>query len=378
MNQNIYLDNNATTLIDKRVLQQVIGAYGEELGNPSSIHTFGRAAKVKLIQAREEISAFLGVQSSEIFFTSGGTEGINLVLRGLCSGQRQGHIITSGVEHAAVYSTVKSLETGGWEATYLMPGLWGAVSSDSVKAAIRSDTRLIVLLAANNETGVKTDIASVAEAALQAQIPFVVDGVSLLGKEIFSIPEGVSAMCFSSHKVHGPKGVGFVFIRRGVKIKPTMTGGEQEFGLRAGTENVPGVIGMAKAISLLEEELPGAVERVAELRDRFERAVQGTLKGVKINGQGPRMGNTSNLCFEGVDGESLLIALDLAGVAASHGSACASGALEPSRILLNMGLSMKDARSSVRFSLSRFTTEEEVERAAEIVCREASRLRRGC
>ena len=212
----------------------------------------------------------------------------------------------------------------------------------------------------NNETGVKTDIQAIAAIAYEAGIPFLVDGVALLGKELFSIPLGVSAMCFSGHKLHAPQGTGFAFIRSNFKLHPLLTGGEQEFGHRGGTENVLGILSLAKAIEFLQAELPEASRRMLELRDKFENILLQELKNVSINGEGPRVVNTSNLAFSGVDGESLLINLDREGIAASHGSACSSGGLEPSRALLNMGLPLELVRSSIRFSLSRFTTESEI------------------
>lgn len=375
MKTKIYLDNNATTVIDPRVLEVVIQSLRDDVGNPSSIHSFGRSSRNKLMKARETVASFFGMQPSEVVFTSSGTEALNMVIRGMCAGKLPFHIISSGVEHASVYSTLKSLEVSGWKTSFLSTGPLGAVTPDAVKAALRPDTRMIVLMAANNETGVKTDIMNIASIALEAGIPFILDGVALLGKESFHIPEGVSAACFSGHKVHAPKGVGIALIRRGLKLQPFLTGGEQEFGLRGGTENVPAIVGMSKALELVIKELPEATFHMQRLRDKFEKDLIQSLPDVTINGQGPRVGNTSNLSFGGIDGESLLIALDLEGIASSHGSACASGALEPSRILLNMGISLKAARSSIRFSLSRFTTEPEIDQAMGIICNVVNRLK---
>jgi cysteine desulfurase len=223
-----------------------------------------------------------------------------------------------------------------------------------------------VLGAVNNETGVKTDIHAIASIAKQANVPLIVDGVALLGKEPFEIPQGVSAMAFSGHKLHGPKGSGLALIRSSLSLYPLLTGGDQETGRRAGTENLPAIIGFAKAIQLLDEELPEATTRMHMLRQRLEEGLQQAIGPLVINGQGPRICNTSNISFPGVEGETLLIALDMAGIAVSHGSACASGALEPSRILQNMGISKTLSRSSVRFSLSRWTTSEEIDACIEI------------
>ena len=368
MTHRIYLDNNASTSVDPRVLRAVVANMQESIGNSSAVHSFGQDARNQIARARRTIADFLGAKPQEIIFTSGGTEGINMMIRGLFSdASRPGHIITSSVEHACVYNTVKHLEKQGCEATYLSPGLWGAVKPEDVQAAIRQNTRLILLMAVNNETGVKTDIEEIARIAHSAKIPFVVDAIALLGKESFVIPEGVSAMCFSGHKIHAPSGIGAVFIRQGIRVTPLLFGGPQEYNRRGGTENVPGIIGFAEAISILKEIMPSSVVEIKRLRDRLEAGLMNRIPNIVINGQAPRVVNTSNISFPNVDGETLLMNLDLAGVAVSHGSACISGALEPSRVLLNMGIPMSQARSTIRFSLSRFTTEEEIDSCIEII-----------
>lgn len=376
MKNRIYLDNNATTALDPRVLQVVVNDLKSHYGNPSSSHSFGQESRNCLTKARSIIAEFLRVKSSELTFTSCGTEGANMILRGVLEGKSGGHVITSSAEHSAVYATLKQLEAAGCcQVTFLSPGLFGAVTADAVRAALRPETSLITLMAVNNETGVKTDIESIAALAQEMRIPFFVDGVALLGKEIFTIPPGISAMCFSGHKLHAPKGVGAVFIRSNLKLRPFITGGNQENGRRGGTENSSGIIGFAEAVRLLSQELPAALEKMKFLRDKLETGLQKNLSGVTINGQGPRVVNTSNLSFASVEGESLLAGLDMEGIAVSHGSACSSGALEPSRILLNMGIPSEGARSAIRFSLSRFTTEEEIECCIEAVTRVVNRLR---
>jgi cysteine desulfurase len=375
MNQRIYLDNNAGTLIDPCIISTLIHHLQTTPGNPSSVHTFGQEARAVLSKSRCSIAEFLKVKPSEITFTSCGTEALNTVLRGILAEQPSGHIITSSIEHSAVYATVKYLESRGCTATYLESGLWGAVKSEAVQEAIRPDTRLIVLMAVNNETGVKTDIESIAKIAKEAKVPFLVDGVAWLGKEQVIIPDGISAMCFSGYKFHAPKGVGFAYIRSSLKLSPLITGGSQELGRRAGTENLLGILGVSEAIQILKSELPEASLRMKKYRNRLEEALMGNLPGVHINGEGPRICNTSNLSFEGIEGETLLAKLDMEGIAVSHGSACSSGALEPSRILLNMGIKWELANSSIRFSLSRFTTEAEIDKTIEIVTRLVSNLR---
>ncbi len=347
----IFLDNNGTTKLDPRVIEAMLAEIEAGPSNPSSTHSFGRAAHLRLSKAREKIAEYLGAEPSELIFTSSGTEALNLAIFGL---RPEGHIITSKIEHAAVYHTVEELQN---PVTFLPVGAEGHIQLQDLEEAIGPDTSLIVLTAVNSETGVKNPIDEIAAIAQRSSIPFVVDGVALLGKEPFSIPSGVTAMAFSSHKIHGPKGVGLLYLRKGCNIHPMLIGGGQEHMRRAGTENLPGIIGFAKAVELLHSELPEATERMELLRNLLENG----LKGVRINGTGPRVCNTSSITFPELDGEALLIQLDQMGIAASMGSACSSGALEPSRVLLEMGLSREDALSTLRFSLSRFTTQEEIE-----------------
>lgn len=374
MNPKIYLDNNASTQLDPQVIE-VIKMALQSFGNPSSVHSFGQESRKRLSQARYSIASFFQVKPNEIIFTSGGTEALNMVINGVLDASPKGHVITSSVEHSAVYSTIKQQERTGHQATFLSSGLWGAVTADAVRAALQPNTRLIALMAVNNETGVKADIDAIAEVAHEARIPFLVDGVALLGKELFSIPKGVSAMCFSGHKLHAPKGIGLAFVRHSLKLHPQITGGDQEFGRRGGTENMLGILALEKAIQLLSTELPAASNTMRMLRDRLESGLKHNLSGVTVNGQGPRIANTSNLSFDGIEGETLLTSLDMEGIAVSHGSACASGALEPSRILLNMGIPSDAAASSIRFSLSRFTTEAEIDSCISCVSRLVDRFR---
>jgi cysteine desulfurase len=373
MNKNIYLDNNATTFVDARVASAICNYLKQSVGNPSSVHFFGREARRLLQASRRDIADVLGVKPQELVFTSGATEGLNMVIRGMLELMPKGHIISSSVEHPAVYACLEYMQQAGWEVSFLPPGMWGAITPSQVEEAIRPDTKLIVLMAANNETGVMTDIRGIAAIAACANIPFVADGVALLGKERLIIPEGVSAMCFSGHKIHAPSGTGFCFIRQGIKMHPLLIGGEQEFQRRGGTENLPGIIGLAEAMRILKVELSVTSDRMRQLRDKLEAGILEKVPGTKVNGEGPRVSNTSNVAFVGKDGEGLLASLDIAGVAVSHGSACSSGALEPSRVLLNMGLPRSVARSSLRISLSRFTTEEEVDEALNIIAEVASK-----
>jgi cysteine desulfurase len=375
MKDRIYLDNNATTGVDPRALEAMLPELASVPNNPSSVHFFGQEAKSRLQNSREIIASYLKVKPHEILFTSGGTESMNMLIRGFFSKEVSGHVITSNVEHSCVYNTLKSLQEKGLDVTYLPAGLYGAVSADQVQAAIKPNTRFITLTAASNETGVKHDLHAIGKIAQEAGIPLIVDGVSWIGKEPLIIPTGVTAIGFSGHKFHAPKGTGFVFVRSSLKIAPLLTGGEQEYKMRAGTENLPGIVALAKAVELLQIELPDATHRMALLRDTLEAGLLQKANPIIVNGMGPRVCNTCNLSFPNTQGEDLLIALDMAGIAASHGSACSSGALEPSRVLTSMGLPAQIAKSAIRFSLSRNTTMEEINRTIEIVSEVVRRLR---
>jgi cysteine desulfurase len=366
--KRIYLDNNATTFVASSVIDAVVHVHQNYPGNPSSPHQFGRDSKKLLLKSRETIASFLKVRPKEIIFNSGATEGANLILRGILS-LTKGHVLTSDVEHACVHSTLKALtDEGTVNTTFLPAGLKGFVSKEQILEAIRPDTKLIALMAVNNETGVKTPIEEIAQIAEEKKILFFVDGVALFGKELFTIPSGVSAMIFSGHKFHAPKGCGFMYLKSTLKLLPQITGGEQEYNRRGGTENLADIAAMAEATRLLNDELPLVSKNMLELRQHLEESLKKEFKDlIIINGEGERICNTVNIAFRGMDGETLLAALDMQGIAASHGSACASGALEPSRILLNMGLSLEEARSSIRFSLSRFTTKEEIDRTLDVL-----------
>lgn len=375
MEKTIYLDNNATTMLLPEVIEAVTAALNaSNEANPSSIHSFGQKARFRLTEARQSIADYLQVRPHEIIFTSGGTEGMNMLLKGLAQKNR-GHLISSNVEHSCVATTISLLEQQGIACSLLEADSWGAVRPEAIEQALRADTCLITLMAANNETGVKTDIEAIAAIAEHAKIPFIVDAVAFFGKEPLKIPRGVTAMAFSGHKFHAPKGVGFVYVRSSTKINPLLTGGEQEFGRRAGTENLLGITGMAKAVEIVQSDLHEANERMSQLRDLLENELMRSLEGVTINGDGQRICNTSNLAFAGVEGEVLLAALDMVGVAVSHGSACSSGALEPSRILRNMGYSKEIAASSIRFSLSRQTTQDDIMRCVQLIVRTVNKLR---
>lgn len=361
----IYLDNNATTPLDPEVIEVMNHIFLQEPLNPSSPHSMGRKARAYLEKARQDIADFLKVDCKEIIFTSSGTEALNLLIRGIVEDGTKGHVLSSNLEHSAIAKTLEGLEDKGFSVNYLKPSDKG-IEPNNVKGAIRRDTKLVVLSWVNGETGEKTDIPTIAKICEEKNVPLVVDGVALMGKELFSIPNGVSGMAFSGHKFHGPKGVGFAYIKKNLKIHPQITGGQQEYQLRAGTENLASIVGLAKAITLLEKKLPEATEKMRELRDYFEERLK-EFCSIIVNSNGPRVCNVSNLYLEGIEAESLLFYLDQQGVMTSHGSACASLLLEPSRVLKNMGYSKERVLCSLRFSLSRNTSKEELERAVEII-----------
>lgn len=364
--KRIYLDNNATTFLDADVIKTLEESLHQHIGNPSSPHFFGQIAKGLLSKARKTIADFLKVKQNQVIFTSGGSEGAQLSILGILANRPKGHLICSNVEHACVYEIYEDLKAEGYDVTYLPTGSKGYVTPLELQQSIRPDTQLISLMAVNNETGVKNDIEALGKIAEASQIPFVVDGVALLGKEHFQIPKTVSAIFFSGHKIHALQGVGFVVRKEKFPLVRQIKGGFQEFSLRGGTENLLGIISLAKAIEMLTENQADYIKQIEEMRDYFEKRLL-KLPGISVNGTGARICNTVNLQFDGVDGETLLILLDQKGIAASLGSACSSGAIEPSRILLNMGLSVRAARSSLRFSFSRQNTLEEIEEAVSII-----------
>lgn len=373
--KRIYLDYNATAPIDPRVLKLYVQELEEDVGNPSSIHHHGRQSRQKLELSRQLIARYFQVKPNEVIFTSGGTEGAALLIQGIMVQKPAGHVISSGVEHACVYQTLKEFEKRGIQTTFLPVGQQGAVRPEDVERAILPHTSLITLMAVNNETGVMTDIEAIAAIAKKANIPFIVDGVAWLGKEQIHIPQGVSALFFSGHKIHAPKGIGFCICRRNLKLVPLFEGGGQEYNRRSGTENLPGIVALAEAIAILEREQDSTIAYMRQMRDQLEKELFNNLPDVIINGLGPRVSNTTNLAFLGVDGETLLMNLDMEGISVSHGSACASGALEPSRILLQMGIPLSQVNSSLRISVGGMTTEEEIRYAAATIIRIVKRLR---
>src|SRR3984885_2968557 len=364
--RRIYLDANATTPLLPEVLEAMRPFLLERFGNASSIHQEGQHARWAVEQARASVARFLGCHPAEIVFTSGGTESDNLAIFG--SVKAGDHVITSTVEHHAVLHAGEKLRERGVEVDFLPVDGQGLVDPEDVRQALRPNTRLISVMLANNETGVLQPVREIGQIAAEAGVRFHVDAVQAAGKlplEMDAI--GCHLLTISGHKMHAPQGTGALFVRRGTRLEPLFAGGAHERQRRAGTENVAGIAGLGQA-----EESCGSPERMRFLRDRLEMGLLPHAGGVN-GGTAPRVTNTSNLWFEAVDGEALVIALDLKGLAVGSGAAGSSGASEPSHVLLAMGLSAEQARASVRFSLHRMTSEEEVDRAIELVSAQVAR-----
>ena len=376
MKQRIYLDNSATTRVDERVIEAMLPCFRENFGNASSVHLFGQEARAIVETARRSVAELIGADTREIVFTSGGTESDNTALWGIFDGPRN-HIITTKIEHPAILATCKALESAGAEVTYVTVDSSGRVDPAAVEAAVRDNTILISVMHANNETGIVQPVAEISQIARQLGILTHTDAVQSVGKIPADVRElGVDLLSMSGHKIHGPKGVGVLYIRKGVKMAPFMTGGSHERKRRAGTENVPAIAGLGAAARLAAERMPEMRTRVAGLRDRLESQALARIAGGRVNGSSPRLPNITNLSFENLDGEAAVIALDLEGIAVSTGSACSSGALEPSHVLTAMGLRPEVVQSSLRFSLSCHNSEEEIDRTVQLLETVIQRLRR--
>ena len=377
--RRVYLDNNATTPVLPEVFEAMRPYFGDHFGNASSIHHHGQETRAAVERARESVAALLGCRASEIVFTSGGTEADNLAIFGLA--QPGDHIITSTVEHHAVLNACKHLgkfsTTRGCEVTYIPVDGRGLVDPADVKRAIRPNTKLITIMSANNETGVLQPVAEIGKVATEADIYFHTDAVQAAGKIPIDVNQVVcDLLTISGHKLHGPQGAGALYVRKGTQLEAMLYGGSHERSRRAGTESVPGIIGLGKAAELTSAGLAcGDDRKMAAERDRLERELL-NLEGTRLNGEDARrVPNTTNIRFEGIEGEALVIALDLKGLAVSTGAACSSGAIEPSHVLTSMGLSRDQAKSSIRFSLGKQNTAEDIDFALAIVPETVSRLR---
>ena len=375
----IYLDHNATTPVDSTVVDTVSNVLRNCYGNASSVHTFGQSAKALLDDARASVAALLGAQPAEIVFTGGGTESDNLAIRGaagVSSPNGRRHLIASTIEHEAVLNTIKDLTRHGWTATYLPVGASGIVNPSDLETAITDQTALVSVMHANNEIGTLQPITKLASIAHTHGALFHTDAVQTAGKYPVSASElGVDLLSISGHKFNGPKGVGALWVRRGTRLTSSLTGGRQERNRRAGTENVAGIAGLGVAAQVAVDKLNGETSRLGRLRDRLESEILCNVSGAELNGTGQRVSNTTNISFDGIEAEALLIALDLEGIAVSTGSACSSGTLEPSHVLRAMGFSPQRAQSSIRFSLGLGNTEEHVTRVVDSLPPIVSKLR---
>jgi cysteine desulfurase len=369
MNRRVYLDHNASTAVHPEVIEAMLPYFGERFGNPSSIHAFGREARDGLDSAREQLAHFLRVGKDEIVFTSGGTESDNLAIKGVASARGRGHLITSRIEHHAVLRTCQNLEGAGFEVTYVGVDEDGLVDPDEVRRAIRPDTILISIMHANSEVGTIEPVGDIGHIARERGIPFHVDAVQTFGKVPIDLDAfGIDLLSFSSHKVYGPKGVAGLFIRKGTKMTSVQHGGEHERRRRAGTENVAGIVGFGKAVEIRGRDMTAEASRLTDLRDRLWEGIKAGVPEVRLNGHPTkRLPGTCSMCFRNVESESIVLGLDLKGIGVSAGSACTSGNVEPSYVLVAMGVPVDWAMGAVRCSLGRTTTARDIEYVIESV-----------
>lgn len=377
--QRVYLDHAATTPVRPDVLEAFRAATESTFGNASSVHSFGQDAKKLLEESRDRVARAIGAESPEIIFTSGGTESDNLAITGVARAlkNRGKHIITTAIEHPAVLNTCRSLEDEGFEVTYLPVDSECVLSMSALAASIKEETVLVSAMYANNETGSIQPVADIAKLTREHGVLLHTDAVQALGKVDIDVDSlGVDLLSMSAHKIYGPKGVGALFVREGTPIDNLFYGGHHERGIRPGTENVPGIAAFATAVELAVQELPESAERLRALKARLAEGVLANVDGAHENGsRGMSLPNILNVGFEGVDGEALLLSLDLMGIGVSTGSACSSGSTDPSHVLLTMGIRPRLAQASIRFSLGRGNTAEEIDRVVEVLPPMVQRLR---
>ena len=367
----VYLDYNSTTPVAPEVLEAMLPYFSRESGNASSIHSPGQRARTGVERARAAVAALIGARESEIVFTSGGTESDNLAIFGIvaASSATGKHVITTTIEHHAVLNTCQAFEREGVAVTYVPVSGQGIVDAEDVRRALRPGTVLITVMHANNELGTVQPVKEIGKIAAEADVYFHTDAVQTAGKLPIRVDEiGADLLSISAHKLRGPKGVGALYVRKGTRLHPLFYGGHHERDRRPGTENVPGIVGLGRAAELAAASLAADAARIGGLRDRLEREVLARVPHARVNGEGaPRTPNTSNIVFPFVEGESLVIALDLKGIACSTGAACSAGAVEPSHVLTAIGLAPEDARASLRFSLGHDTTDEDIDYAIRVI-----------
>ena len=373
----VYLDNNATTKPAPQVVEAMRPYLTEWYGNPSSVHRFGQRSRQAIDEARAQVAAAVGCAEAELFFTGGGTEAINTAIRGLLAARApRNRIVTTTVEHSATRELCAQLAKDGAQIIEIPVDREGRLDFDRLAASVDDSTALVSAMWANNETGVLFPVEQIAQICREARVPFHCDGTQAVGKTPVEVKAvGCDVMSFAAHKFHGPKGVGVMFIRRGVRLRPLVIGGPQERNRRGGTENVPGIVGMGKAAELAVAALP-QMEKVAELRDRLEREILHHIEGSRVNGRtDQRLPNTTNIGFDRLEAEAILLLLSEQGVCASAGAACSSGSLEPSHVLKAMAIDDRIAHGAIRFSLSRYTTADEIDRTLALLPGIIDRLR---
>jgi cysteine desulfurase len=381
----VYLDNSASTAVAPEVIEAMLPYFSEDFGNAQSVHSFGQRAKAAVERARRQVAALLNAAPNEIVFVSGGTEADNLAISGVTDGHlaHGGHIITTRIEHPAVLAACAALERKGFRVTYLPVSSTGLASIEDLRAEMTEQTILISVMHANNETGTLQPIEEIAQVVADARsrgnthLRFHTDAVQSAGKTAIDVKRlGVDLLSVSGHKIHAPKGVGALYVKKGVPLGRLFFGGHQERSRRPGTENVPGIVALGRAAELIRSDFDVRVVRMRELRDYLEQQVVGRIECVRVNGDDRRrVPNITNLSFRDVDGEALLIALDLKGIAVSTGSACASGSVEPSHVLTALGLTREEVRGSLRFSLSAYTTRGEVDYTVDVLKEIVERFR---
>jgi len=385
MQRRVYLDTSATTPVDSEVIAAMLPYFNQEFGNASSVHSYGQSAKAAIDNARRQVASLVGAAPNEIVFLSGGTEADNLAIKGIAeASQKHGrHIITSRIEHPAVSNTCSELSLAGYDVTWLPVGENGLVDPEQVRMSITDQTILVSVMMANNETGTIQHIAEIGRIVKEVRqnrksIFFHTDAVQAVGRIPVNVNElGVDLLSLSGHKIYAPKGVGALYVRRGANLKSQLHGGRHERDRRAGTENVPTIVALGKAAELAQQNLPEWMSKTAELRDRLEHGILERIPDVVVNGDTKsRVPNLTNMSFKYIEAESLLISLDLKGVAVSTGSACASGSIEPSPVLLAMGLTKERSKSAIRFSLGKDTTREDIDYVLEVLPEVVERLRK--
>ncbi|AFS78341.1 cysteine desulfurase IscS [Gottschalkia acidurici 9a] len=379
MTRQIYMDNAATTPMKQEVLDAMIPYFKEKFGNASSIYRIGREARKTLEESREKVASALGATSKEIYFTSGGSEADNWAIKGVAYANKEkgNHIITTKIEHHAVLHTCEYLEKDGFEVTYLDVDEYGLIDLDELKRAIRKETILITIMFANNEIGTIQPIKEIGQIAKENNIYFHTDAVQAIGNVAIDVKDmNIDLLSISGHKIYGPKGIGALYIKAGVKIHPIIYGGAQERRRRAGTENIPSIVGLAKAIEIANEKLEEHTNKLLKLREKLIKDISDKIDYIKLNGHPEkRLAGNVNFSFEFIEGEALLLSLDMVGIAGSSGSACTSGSLDPSHVLMALGLPHEIAHGSLRLSLGDFNTEEEIDYVVENLVTIVDRLR---